>query len=429
MAAEKFDVIVVGAGPAGSTAAYTLARKDVDVLLVERGIEAGAKNMSGGILYSQIADLVYPNFWEEAPLERPITCYNTVLLDERSSVNISLNAPRFSEAPYNAFSLLRAKLDRWMAEKAEEAGGTIITDTTVDEFIVEDGKVAGIRSGPDELYSDVVIDAEGARSLLLEEAGFRSQIYPKDVSIGVKELVELSEETINQRFNIHGDEGAVYTLVGNTKGVAGGGFITTNTSTVSLGFVLSMNSLIDKQVRIHDLIEEYRAHPFISRLVEGGEIIEYSAGLVHEGGYEKIPKLYRDGLLVCGSAAGLNLNTFFNLRGMDLAIVSGEAAAKAAHKAVEDNDPSASTLREYEKFLNERHVLDEMERFRRVPHLFENQRLFTAYPSLVCDTFEEIYEVTPSPSRKLRDIVMGEINEEVGFVELLMDLLEVYRSL
>ncbi len=429
MVAEKFDIIVVGAGPAGSTAAYTLAKNGVDVLLVERGAEAGAKNMTGGMLYSQIANLVYPDFWKEAPLERPITCYNTVLLDKEASVNISLNAPEFRSAPYNAFSVLRVKLDKWMAEKAEAAGSTLITNTTVDELIVDKERVVGIRSGSDELYSDIVIDAEGARSILLEEADFRKQIYPKDVSIGIKELVELPEDTINQRFNIHKDEGSVYTLVGNTDDVAGGGFIITNSSSVSLGFVLSMNSLIDKQLKIAELIEEYRTHPFISKLIEGGEIIEYSAGLVHEGGYEKIPKLYDDGLLVCGSAAGLNLNTFFNLRGMDLAILSGEAAAKTAIKALGDKDTSASSLKKYEAFLNSRHVLDEMENFRRVPLLFENQRLFAAYPRLVCDTFMELYGVTPKPSRKLRDIVMDEINENVGFTELLLDFVEVYRSL
>jgi electron transfer flavoprotein-quinone oxidoreductase len=419
----------VGAGPAGSTAAYILAENGVDVLLVERGSEAGAKNMSGGILYSQIANIAFPDFWKEAPIERPITCYNTVLLDRKASVNISLDAPRLSRAPYNAFSVLRAKLDKWMAGKAEAAGATLITDTTVDELIVDKGRVAGIRSGSDELYSDVVIDAEGARSMLLKEAGFRGEIDPKDVSIGVKELIKLPEDTINQRFNIHKNEGSVYTLVGNTRGISGGGFMVTNSSSVSLGFVLSMNSLIDKQLKISEMIEEYRSHPFISKLVEDGEIIEYSAGLVHEGGYEKIPKLYGDGLLVCGSAAGLNLNNFFNLRGMDLAILSGEAAARTAIKAINEKDTSASSLRQYEANLNSRHVLDEMENFRRVPFLFGNQRLFAAYPRLVCNTFEELYEVTPNPSRKLRDIVMNEINENVGVTELLLDFVEVYRSL
>ena len=426
---EKFDAIVVGAGPAGSATAKTLAEKGVDVLLVERGTDAGSKNMTGGILYSQVANRVFPEFWKDAPLERPITCYNTVLLDSKASVNISLDALRFSEAPYNAFSVLRVKLDKWMAEKAEKAGCTLITDATVDELMVEKGRVVGIKSGADEIQSDIVIDAEGARAMLLKKAGLRDQISPKDVSIGVKELIQLPEDTINQRFNIRKDEGSVYTMVGNTKSISGGGFIVTNTSTVSTGFVLGMNSLIDKQVKISEFIEEYRSHPFISKLIEDGEIIEYSAGLVHEGGYEKIPKLYGDGFLVCGAAAGLNLNNFFNLRGMDLALVSGEVAALTAVKALKDKDTSASSLRGYEPMLNSMHVLDEMESFRRVPYLFGNQRLFSGYPKLVCNTFEELYEVTPNPSRKLRDLVMSEINQNVGVTELLMDFVEVYRSL
>jgi len=426
---EKFDVIVVGAGLAGSTAAYVLAKEGLQVLLIERGRQAGAKNMTGGIIYSRVVHEVFPNFWEEAPVERAITSYNIVFLGENSAVTLNLKAPGMGKPPYNAFSVLRAKFDQWIAGKAEESGATLVTGVTVDELVMENGKVKGIRSGQDELFADVVIDAEGAKSLLVEKAGLRGDFKPEDVSVGVKELIELPEEAINERFNVGGGEGASYTLVGYTKGIAGGGFLYTNKASISLGIVARIDMLAEKQVKVHELIEDYKLHPFISKLIEGGNVAEYSAQIIHEGGIAQVPRLYADGFLAAGSSACLLINNLFTLRGMDLAVASGAAAAKAVLKAKERNDFSASSLSTYESLLREAFILTDMEAFRRTPSLLNNRRFFTVYPDLACSVMEELFSVNPAPSEKAFKVVRRHMKGKAGLLDVLKDLLEVYRAL
>ena len=386
--------------------------------------------MTGGVIYSRIVHEVFPDFWEEAPVERAITSYHIVFLGEGSSLDLAFKTEAFGKPPYNAFSVLRASFDQWLAKKAEEAGAMVVTGITVDDLLLENGRVKGIRSGPDEIEADVVIDAEGAKSLLTKRAGLRSgEFHPSDVSVGVKEVIELSEETINERFNLRSGEGAAYTLIGYTKGLAGGGFLYTNRSTVSLGVVVKLDSLIERGVKVHELIEDYRMHPFISKLIEGGEIVEYSAQIVHEGGIRQLPRLYTDGFLVVGSAACLVLNNFFTLRGMDLAVASGAAAAKAVLKAREKGDYSASTLAIYERMLRESFVLKDLETFRRVPDLLENKRFFTVYPELACELMESLYSVNPTPRRKLLNIARGKLKGKASLAEVLLDVLGVVRAL
>lgn len=425
---EKFEVIVVGGGPAGSTAACLLAREGVQVLLIERGRFSGSKNVTGGIIYSRTVNEIFPEFWKEAPLERLITGYNITLLGQDSAMNLDFRTSRFAKPPYNAFSVLRAKFDQWLLRKAEAAGATVVTGVTVDDLIMEKGKVVGVRSGSDNIYADVVIDAEGAKSMLVEKAGLRKAFDPVDVSIGVKEVIELKEETINERFNVEKDEGAAYTFIGSTKGVAGGGFLYTNRSSLSLGIVVRMDSLMEKKIKIDELMEEFKTHPFISKLIEGGNVVEYSAQILHEGGL-KSNKPYTDGFLVAGSAGCLLINNIFTLRGMDVAIVSGAAAAKTIIMAKKKNDFSALSLSNYEKLLMENFVLRDMETFRRVPELMGNERFFTVYPELACALMESLFGVNPTPGKKASKLLREHMKGNVSLFDAFKDLIEVYRAL
>lgn len=424
---ERFEVIVVGAGPAGSAAAYLLAKNDVKVLLVERGRYPGAKNVSGGIIYSRTVNAIFPEFWTEAPVERAITGYNIALLGRDSSLTLDYRTRGFAQPPYNAFSVLRATFDQWLFKKAEDAGAVTVTGVTVDDIIIEEGRITGIRSGNDEIAADVVIDAGGSRSILVEKAGLRSNLKPEDVSVGVKEVIQLPAETINQRFNIKEDEGAAYTLLGGAQGIAGGGFLYTNRSSISLGIVTRLDSVMEAGVKVYELIEDFRTHPLISQLIDGGDIIEYSAQILPERG--RLSKLYTDGFMVTGSAAGLVLNTIFTLRGMDLAIISGAAAARAAILAKSKGDFSAAGLSVYENLLREHFILQDMDTFRHVPDLLDNDRFFTVYPELACDLMESLFGVDNFPrlkaSRQLREHMKGKL----GLIEGLKDLIGVYRAI
>jgi electron transfer flavoprotein-quinone oxidoreductase len=139
MADDKFDAIVVGAGPAGCACAYVLAREGKNVLLVERGDSAGAKNVSGGRLYIYGLEMIEPGMYQRAPLQRKIVREQIMLLGERSATTIDYFDPAFAEKVPQSYSVVRAKLDEWFAGEAEAKGATVAAGVKVDGVIEEGG--------------------------------------------------------------------------------------------------------------------------------------------------------------------------------------------------------------------------------------------------------------------------------------------------
>ena len=427
---DKFDVAIVGAGPAGATAAYLLAKAGLQVVVIERGEYPGSKNVSGGLIYSKIYNEIFPNFWEEAPVERAIGGHSLVFLGDGASTAVDFRSDEGTTAPYNAFSVLRAKFDPWLAEQAEAAGAMLIPGYTVDELVMEEGRVTGLKAGDDVLPADVVIVAEGTRSQLLKNAGLRANFDAQDVSIGVKEIIKLPAETITDRFQCAAEnEGAAYTLVGHTGGIEGGGFLYTNKDTLSLGIVVKINSLYKSKRQPHTVLDEFKSHPFISRMIRGGEVVEYSAQTVHRGGFHLIPQLYGDGYVVAGSAARLLLNNVMTLRGMDVAVASAAAAAKAIIAAKEKDDFSAAGLAGYEQHFKETSVYKDMETFKGTYPLLENKRLFEVYPDFVCSIMEDMFSVRTEPAKNLYQSVRKNMSGKVTMMEVLKDAYQISRGI
>lgn len=220
-----FDVIVVGGGVAGAVCAYLLAQQGREVLLVERGAEPGSKNLSGGVFYCRIMEEIFPGFVENAPIERHITRNCLSFLNPTSFVNVDYWDARLAE-PVNAVTVLRAKLDLWLAEQCEEAGVTVMPGIKVEGLVREGNQIVGIRAGEDELTAKVVVAADGINSFISQDAGIRAKEPMKNLAVGVKSVIKLSEEKVRDRFHLTDDEGAAYAVVGDcTQGVAGGGFL------------------------------------------------------------------------------------------------------------------------------------------------------------------------------------------------------------
>jgi electron transfer flavoprotein-quinone oxidoreductase len=426
---EKFDVIVVGAGPAGSTAGALLARAGLNVVIIERGQTPGSKNVSGGLIYSKIVGEVFPEFWTSAPVERAITDHRIVMLADRTSVSLDFRSEAAAQPPYNAFSVLRAKFDPWLAKQAEDAGAALITGVTVDTLLVKDGRVVGIQAGPDELYADVVVIAEGTRSMLLKMAGLREEFHPHDVSLGVKEIITLPENTIQERFQCAPGTGTAYTLVGNTCGIEGGGFLYTNKASLSMGVVVKIDSLYKSKHQPHQVLDEFKSHPLVSRLVEGGQVVEYSAQTVHRGGFHLASKLYGDGYVVAGSAARLLLNNIVTLRGMDFAVVSAAAAAKAVLAAKDKGDFSAGSLSAFETFLKETPIYQDWQTFKDVYPLLENGRLFELYPALAGNVLEALFSPGTQPGKKVLGTLREELRGKLSMLALVKDAYQVSKGI
>ena len=125
-----YDAVVVGAGPAGSSAATVLARAGRRVLLMERGPFAGSKNMYGGVVYPRILDELHPNWWDEAPIQRWITRRSTMLLTDTQALTVDFRTAAWGAPPYNGATAFRPDFDHWLADKAEAAGAELVTSTT-----------------------------------------------------------------------------------------------------------------------------------------------------------------------------------------------------------------------------------------------------------------------------------------------------------
>lgn len=427
---EKFDAIVVGAGPAGATAAYLLAQAGMQVVVIERGSTPGSKNVSGALAFSQIYSELFPRFWESAPVERAIVGHSIVFLGEQASVTLDYRDLNADHIPHNAYSVLRARFDPWLAQQAEDAGAMLLPGYTVERLLMEDGRVTGIHAGGDDLLADVVVIAEGTRSQLLKAAGLRDDFHAHDVSIGVKEVIALPEEVITDRFQcMTAEEGVAYTTVGHTGGVEGGGFLYTNKDTLSVGVVVKIESLYESKRHPHEVLDEFKAHPFIRRLTRGGEVVEYSAQAIHRGGVHLMPKLYGDGFVVVGSAARLLLNNVMTLRGMDVAVASAASAAKAILSAREQGDFSGTALSAYETGFKQTDVYKDMVTFKETYAMMENKRLFDVYPDLACNVMGDMFSVRERPAQKAYGALRSNMKHDVTLWQMMRDMYQIGRGL
>lgn len=426
---DKFDVIIVGAGIAGSVAGYILAKTGMDVLVIERGNFAGSKNMTGGRLYSHSLERVMPGFAHKAPVERKITQEKISLMTGDSAVTIDFNSDVLGHVGSASYSVLRSSFDQWLAEKAEDAGAQIIPGIRVDNLIARDGKVCGIVAGDEEMESDVVILADGVNSLLAQKIGMRDELKPSEVAVGVKEIIELPQGVIEDRFNLNQSEGAAWLFDGSpSAGRIGGGFLYTNKSSLSIGVVCTLSDLEGSRVRIPQMLENFKTHRVIKPLIEGGKTTEYSAHLVPEAGINMMPKIVGDGVLIVGDAAGFCINIGYAVRGMDLAVASAEAAAKAIIQAKAKDDYSQSSLSEYRRLLNESFVMKDLNLYKKFPAFMENKRIFNDYPQFAAKVMEEMFVVNGENSSPLRKKIMREV-KQVGLMNIVKDAIKGVRAL
>lgn len=401
---EKFDVIVVGAGPAGTTAAYVLAKAGADVLLVERGNYPGAKNVFGGILYTPVLNRLIPDFWEEAPVERHIKGVKIFLISEKNAVSLGVESEEHNEPPYNnSFTVYRSKFDNWYAQKAQEAGAMLVTDTVVDDLLWDGGKVGGIRArgGEGEVRADCVIVADGVNSLLAEKAGLRREYWPRQVSLGIKEIIELPREVIEQRFGLTGDEGIElkYMAGDATRGIWGGGNIYTNLETLSVVTWTCLDPLTASRQKAAEIMEHFKAHPFVRNYVRDGKTVEYQGHLAPDGGYDYTPKYFTNGLLIAGDAARF-LNASIHYEGTNFAMASGEAAAKAVIEAKKTGDFSEKGLSLYGKLLNDSFVMKDLKRYRKMNRFAEGcPEFFNGYFGAITQVAVDYFAVKEMPKR------------------------------
>ncbi|MBY3102434.1 NAD(P)/FAD-dependent oxidoreductase [Rhizobium laguerreae] len=398
MTQSKFDAIVVGAGMSGNAAAYSMARRGLKVLQLERGEHSGSKNVQGAILYADMLEAIIPNFRDDAPLERHLVEQRFWLMDDSSHTGVHYRSGDFNELKPNRYTIVRAQFDKWFSHKVREAGGTVLCETTATRLAWDlSGKVIGVHTDREGgvILADVVVLAEGVNGLLGTRAGLRDMPKPENVALAVKEMHFMPEDVIAERFGLSGSEGCVIEAGGTiSRGMAGLGFLYTNKESISVGIGCLVSGLAEGMENPYRLLDAFKQHPSIRPLLAGSEIKEYAAHLIPEGGFKAIPQLFGNGWVVVGDAA--QLNNAVHREGSNLAMTSGLMAGEAIFQIKSRGGlMTKRNLSLYKSILDKSFVMKDLIKHKDLPSLLhtDSHNFFMTYPTLISQAAQNFVRV------------------------------------
>jgi electron transfer flavoprotein-quinone oxidoreductase len=430
---ETFDVAIVGAGPAGISAAYILAGAGKKVIVLERGEHPGSKNVSGGVLYGHDLAQVIPDYIDKGcPVERNIIESRIWYLSKDGGFSLGYRDRIFGkERQYNAFTVSRAKFDRWYAEQAQSKGALVVPSTVVTGLLRDkNGTVTGVMTQRDdgEVRAKVTLLADGINSPLAASTGFRPEPKPEQVALAVKEVISLPAETIQERFGVSGSQGVTTEILGEvTGGMDGVAFLYTNRSSLSIGIGANLADFGAFKLKPYELIENLKQHPMVAPLIEGGRSMEYIAHWLAEGGYDTIPKLYGDGYLIAGDSAML-FNTLHR-EGNNLAMASGKMAAEAILETFKLNDFSDNSLKVYGDKLADSFVMKDLKKYRRfTSFLYNHKELFMELPEMASFGAREIITVNSVSKKEKERSILAKIRKQMSIPKIVRFIWQVWRA-
>jgi electron transfer flavoprotein-quinone oxidoreductase len=278
---EKFDVAVIGGGSAGLAALQQLSSLGKQGVLIEGGKNIGNKNVSGGILYSKnpkngkvynVEDVYGEQFIHEAPVERLITKYVLHATSRDKVYSIDLTEAHKYQANFG-YSVLMNSINSWFAqvanESAEKQGGGIVSGVHVKNILWQEGKTIIETDELKEFEVSAIIAADGVNSEIADMTGARQKFSPEELYQGVKVIVKLPEDIINERFDITSEEGAAHLFAGDvTLNHIGGGFLYTNRETLSIGAVYHYDSLLTRPTEPYELINALLKNPMVKEFMK-----------------------------------------------------------------------------------------------------------------------------------------------------------------
>jgi electron transfer flavoprotein-quinone oxidoreductase len=395
--------------------------------MLEKAKIPGERNMTGGVLYGDLPGeygfiSLVPDFESSAPLERHILSHEVLLLGptdydkgesrffklSETSLAAKLGLFNLSFGTGHDYSVLRRNFDRWFANLAVQAGAMLSTETTAEGLLKDGDSVVGVKTTKEELRARLVIDSSGVTSGLVQDAGLRDRLVPEQLYHGIKRVYELDADTIERRFNVAPGKGRSIFFLGEfMQGVGGGAFVYTNQDTLSVGLVVSMNSLLrtttehfDRVGKLIDVLDEFEAHPMVADLLDGAQPLEYAAHNIPKGFKSILKTPYADGFLVTGDALGSFVKIGSMIDGMRRAVASGMMAARAYLNASFSGSFRARNLSGYRDLLTP--IYRDVNRSGRDSFVFESSFAYHALPWLIVETrlISSTYRFEPRPEKR-----------------------------
>mgnify|MGYP001592801019 FL=1 len=384
----------------------------------------------GGVLYSHMMAEIIPEFWKDAPLERPIIEQNLWIMGKESVVKTGYKDMEWSKAPYNNFTVFRGKFDQWFAKKCVEVGTLIVNETVVKECLMENNKVVGVRTDrPDgDIFSDVVVLADGVNSLLGKSLGFHKEWRKDQVALCVMEELKMSSDKIEERFNLDKGMGATIEIFGDTTlGMVGTAFIYTNKDHISIGCGALLSQMYEKRVEPYELLEYIKNHPMVKPLIAGSQPCEYYAHLIPEGGYKSIPKLVDDGVIVIGDAA--QFVNGIHREGSNMGMTSGRFAAETIIRAKGTNDFTKSTLSNYEDLIKESYITKDLKKYKNASSTMENNgAYFNHYMPALNKSVSEMLTVDGESKSKKQKLIVKHMTKGRSMFTAALDIFKMLKE-
>jgi len=433
------DVTIVGGGPAGMACALRLSqlidrhnRRHPDaplskenIYVLEKAREVGQHCLSGALLDPRSMDELLPGWRDEAPLDAEVSEENVYFLTKDHDYRFPLTPPPLEDHGNYVISINR--FVKWLAEKVEQAGITVFTGFAGSELLVEGERVTGVRTddkGVDkqnqpkgnfepgyDLRSKITVMAEGSRGSLTKQLVGRFHLQgqnPQVYGVGVKELWEVPSGRVR--------EGEVIYTMGwplTTKEYGGAWIYGSKDNVVSLGYVTGLD-YEDPRLDPQRVLQQFKQHPMIAHLLEGGKMIRYGAKSLPYGGWYSMPPLAGHGWMIVGDSAGF-LNSQ-RLKGIHLAIKSGMLAAETAFEAMVENNFSAQKLQDFKLKVDTSWIKDELWQVRNFHQGFEKGMLHGLFHTALQQMTggRGLYEVYPTHAGHTRMKRLGELPADGG---------------